>query len=146
MEKSEKCCSVHCTYVLRLALGGLLLVSGINKFNGGVSAFVDNMSSMMEGSLLPMGIVTAFLTIVPLIEVILGAMILLGLYTKHAAGIASYLFALFVIGLSSTGNPDMMQGITNNFIFLFAAIMLAKKATMTKLSLDHLICGGKCEM
>lgn len=145
-EKNGKCCAPHYTYVMRLALGGLLLVMGINKFSGGVSAFVDNMSAMLEGSILPLGLITAFLTIIPLIEVVLGAMILLGLYTNHAAGVAAYLFALFIIGLTSTGNPELMQAITNNFIYLYGATMLAKCGMVTRLSLDHMVCGGKCEM
>ena len=144
MEDKCKCPCVN--YVLRLALGGVLLVMGINKFGGGVTTFVDNTMAMFDGSILPGGIVKAFLTAVPLVEVVLGALILLGLWLRHAAVVTAFLFAFFAVGLTAAGNMDLMQGITNNFIHLFVALFLVKKSCPTPLSLDKVLnTGGKCD-
>lgn len=139
------CC--HSSYILRLALGGMLLVAGILKFKGGMGTFVDGTAAMFTDTILPMAIVKGFLTLVPLLEVVLGAMILLGLFTRYAANIAGYVFALFVIGLSASGKMEMGPAIAYNFIYIYAALKLAKKSKMASpLSLDKLLCGSKCDM
>lgn len=131
-------------YALRLAVGGLLLAAGIGKFAGGVGVFVEKSAGMFQGSLMPMGLATAFLSAVPLIEVVLGALILLGLFTKKASLLAGFLFALFVVGLAVTGNPDVYGMLANNFLFLFASLWLGKLPP-GKVSLDAALCKGSCD-
>ncbi|MBI5412352.1 DoxX family protein [Candidatus Peregrinibacteria bacterium] len=139
-------CVLRGTYLLRLALGGMLLFMSINKFSGGLSAFVDNMSAIFAGSILPMVLVKTFLTITPFVEGVLGALILLGLFTRIATWVAGLLFALYAVGITATGNQALSPEIAYNFVYLFGALFLAKKSMKhDKISLDHLLCGGKCE-
>lgn len=141
MQDDKKCCSSVTGYALRLALGGMLLLMGIAKFSGGVDAFVTGSMPMFEGSLIPLALAKAYLTLVPLLEVVLGALMLLGLFTQIAAFVAMFLFALFIVGLTATGKPELMGMLSNNFILLFASAFLGKKS-MGMLSLDYLV-GGK---
>ena len=55
------------------------------------------MAVTFEGTLLPMTLVHVFLNMIPYIEVILGAMTLLGFYTRWAllAGISFYVVLMF---------------------------------------------------
>ena len=102
---NEKTHSALVGYVLRLALGGFLLIMGISKFSGGVNEFVTNSMAVFEGTLMPLALAKAYLTLVPLLEVVVGGLLFLGLFTHVAAWIASFMFALFVVGLAATGKP-----------------------------------------
>ena len=135
---SEKCHHELSSYVLRLALGGLLLIVGIGKFSGGVEAFVSGAAPMFDGTLIPMTLAKGFLTLVPLLEVVVGGLLLLGLFTSVAAWVGAFVFALFIVGLATTGKPEMV----NNFILLFATVWLAKLPS-GRISLDHLVGMGK---
>lgn len=141
----------HCTMfaknlVLRIALGGMLLLYGVAKFKMGVSGFAAEMSSMFDATVIPVGLARAFLTVVPLLEVVLGALILLGLYTRYAALTAAFLFAFFIVGLTSTGNNELLVMNAANYIYIFAAFFLAHCPHSTW-SLDHVMCkGGKCKI
>jgi len=141
MQDDKKCCSPVTGYALRLALGGMLLLMGIAKFSGGVDAFVTGTMPMFTATLIPVALAKAYLTVVPLLEVVVGALMLLGLFTQIAAFVAMFMFALFIVGLTATGKPELMGMLTNNFILLFASVLLSKKSAGL-LSLDHLV-GGK---
>lgn len=133
--KDEKCCSAIGGYAFRIALGSLLLLTGVEKFTGGVGTFVEKTSGMFAETFLPMAFVTAFLTVVPLIEVVAGGLILLGLFSRVGAYAAALLFALFAAGLTASGNMEM---VTSNFIFMFASAWLAQMPAGS-LSVDYLI-------
>ena len=135
----EKCHAALAGYVLRLAIGGLLLIAGIGKFSGGVEAFVTSSVTMFDGTLVPMFLAKAYLSLIPLLEVVVGGLLILGLFTNIAAWVASFMFALFIVGLAAT-KSDMM---TNSFIFMFASLWLTKVKSGA-LSLDHWVCRGKC--
>lgn len=126
------------SYVLRLAVGGLLLIAGIAKFSGGVEAFVSSSTGMFEGTVIPVALAKIYLTVLPLLEVVMGGLLILGLFTSVAASVASFMFALFIVGLAATKS----DAITNSFIFMFASLWLTKMES-GKLSLDHLLGTGK---
>lgn len=137
MDNHKTCCqSAYTNYILRFALGGMLIFMAIGKLMMGVSTFVQNTSPLFEKSVIPTGLVTEFLFIVPWLELILGTLILLGLFTRFASILSGFLFALFAIGLVATGNTEMTGAIGDNFIYIFAALWL-KKTPIGKISLDH---------
>ena len=144
MEHKKECCKEAVSYALRVAVGGLLLLMGIAKFKMGVGVFVDSMTPIFDGTIMPMGVATGFLTVVPLFEVLAGGLIILGLFTRTASLAAAFYFSLLVAGLASTANPDMYVMMTNNFIYMFAAIWLANKGA-GRFSLDKVVCGDKCK-
>ena len=128
---------------LRLALGGMLLLYGIAKFKMGIATFAAESSVMFGETIIPVALAKGFLSATPVIEVVLGALILLGLYTRHAALLAAFLFAIFIVGLTSTGSSNFITMMSANFIYIFAAFILAHMHH-SKWSLDHLvICKGK---
>lgn len=132
--------------VLRLALGGMLLLYGVAKFKMGVGGFAEEMSGMFAETIIPVGFAKAFLMAVPLIEVVLGTLLLIGLYTRYAAELAALLFALLIVGLTATGNNDLILMMAANYIYIGAAFILASNPHISW-SLDHALCkGGKCDV
>lgn len=145
MISDNQCSTFFKNIVLRLALGGMLLLYGVAKFKMGVGSFAEEMSGMFAETIIPVGFAKAFLMTVPLIEVVLGTLLLIGLYTRYAAEFSALLFALFIIGLTSTGNNDLILMMSANYIYIYAAFILTCHSH-TKWSVDHLLCkGGKCK-
>lgn len=121
-------------YVLRLAVGGLLFLAGIAKFSGGVEAFVSSSAGTFEGTILPVALAKSYLTVLPLLEVVVGGLLLLGLFTSVAAIVGAFMFALFIVGLAATKSDAM----TNSFIFMFASLWLST-FNSGRISLDHVV-------
>lgn len=148
MASNDKCCYsvLNRSLILRFAIGSILLIAGIAKFQMGTDNFVGYMSSGFQSTFLPAMLVTAFAEALPYIEVALGALLLLGLYAKTAAKLSALLFAILIFGLSSQQNPDNTLLIAANFIYIFAAFKILC-ASPSVLSLDYLRCkDGKCDL
>lgn len=108
-------------------------MNGLNKFIVGTGLFVDNMSGMFAETWLPVGLVTAFLTLIPVVEVMTGAMMLIGIYTHFAAYAASFFFGMLIFGHVVAGDTSVVAGM---LIYIFAALLLGHMPH-TYLSLDY---------
>jgi uncharacterized membrane protein YphA (DoxX/SURF4 family) len=71
--------STHALLIARIGLGGLFLIAGVNKLNGGI----DGVAGMISGAGFPAPVAIAWL--VAIFEVVAGAAIILGKYFKEAA-------------------------------------------------------------
>ncbi|QQR84047.1 DoxX family protein [Candidatus Peregrinibacteria bacterium] len=125
--------------LLRIAIGGMLLLGGWAKFGMGTAVFVDGTTAMFANSVLPMVLVKGFLTALPLAEVVIGLMLLLGLFTRYAAMLAGLLFSLFVVGLVSTQDQNAGMMVMGNMIYLLATFKLMCVSCASKCSLDSLM-------
>jgi uncharacterized membrane protein YphA (DoxX/SURF4 family) len=85
----------HTQLLLRLVLGGLLLLAGVTKL-AGRRAFYE---AVADYDVLPGLLQRPFAALVPLVEVTLGALLLLGLGTRAAAALATPLFLSFGIAI-----------------------------------------------
>jgi len=85
----------HTQLLLRLVLGGLLLLAGATKL-ADRRAFYE---AVADYDLLPSRLQWPFAMLVPLAEVTLGALLLLGLGTRVAAALATPLFLSFAIAI-----------------------------------------------
>ena len=85
----------HAQLLLRLVLGGLLLLAGITKL-ADRTAF---RRAVVEYELLPTALERPFATILPLLETVLGTLLLLGLGTSVAAALATPLFLSFGVAI-----------------------------------------------
>jgi thiosulfate dehydrogenase [quinone] large subunit len=85
--------------VFRLSLGINILIHGITRIVGpGVAAFASKTMSEFAGSPLPLGLVQAFLTVLPFAEFILGALITVGLFTRWALTLGGLLITSLIFG------------------------------------------------
>jgi len=85
----------HVLLFLRLLLGGLLLIAGVTKLTDR-AAFYDAVS---DYDVLPSSLTRPFANVMPLAEVALGSLLLLGLFTVPSAALAVPLFAAFSIAI-----------------------------------------------
>ena len=84
--------------IARVALGLLLIVAGVLKAHDGVAATA---SSIAAYRILPAAVVGPIGVALPYVEILLGAMLAAGLFTRVAAYIASGQFAIFAAGVAS---------------------------------------------
>lgn len=96
----------HGLLVGRVLLGLLFLAAGVMKLQGGV----DGTAGMVEEAGLPMPMILAWIAIA--IEIIGGAMLVVGYKTMHAALVLAA-FTLIVTGIfhMSTTDPSLMKNL-----------------------------------
>lgn len=81
----------------RLAIGTVWLVAGYLKF----SDPAGTVRAVRAFQLLPAQIVPAFGHLLPVLEIVVGACLVLGLLTRWFAAISSLLLLAFIVGISS---------------------------------------------
>jgi uncharacterized membrane protein YphA (DoxX/SURF4 family) len=85
----------HVQLLLRLVLGGLLLLAGVSKLTDR-AAFREAVANY---DVLPLWLERPFAALVPLMETALGVLLLIGLGTRVAAALAAPLFLSFAIAI-----------------------------------------------
>ena len=83
--------------VARLVLGAVWLYAGAAKLLDPA----QSVAAVRAYELLPGSLVQPVGQLLPVIEVVVGAMLVVGLLTRGAAVISAILFALFIIGIAS---------------------------------------------
>lgn len=83
--------------VVRLALGGVWLYAGAAKLLDPA----QSVAAVRAYELLPGSLVQPVGQLLPVVEVVVGAMLVLGLLTRGAAVVSAVLFALFIAGIAS---------------------------------------------
>ncbi len=124
--------------ILRLALGGMILITGYLKLKTGTTAFVEAAMPGFANTFIPQGLIKGFLTIVPTLELVVGAMLVLGLFANVAARVAGLMFALYIVALTAQNTAEGGVYVIGLFIYLFAAFKLICH-NESPISLDYLI-------
>lgn len=83
--------------VVRLLLGGVMLVAGLLK----VAKPEVSARAVQAYQLLPFDLATYVGYGLPVLEVVLGALLVLGLFTRTSAAISGVLLVAFIIGITS---------------------------------------------
>ncbi len=121
--------------LLRLALGAVFLFYGISKFRTGVGTTVDMMTRQFDRTFLPSVLVKAFTGALPSIEVVLGLLLLLGLFTRAALVLAGLVLIVLTTGLAILGNAPT---VASNLLFLLVIWVLLSHAEENAFGLDGL--------
>jgi thiosulfate dehydrogenase (quinone) large subunit len=104
--------------VFRLTLGINILVHGAGRiFGPGAEAFATTTAVEFSKTALPAGLVHAFLVVVPFVELGLGVLTTLGLFTRWALALGGLLIMALVFGTAmrsdwNTVGVQMIYGIT----------------------------------
>jgi uncharacterized membrane protein YphA (DoxX/SURF4 family) len=116
----------------RLPIGTLFLGAGIMKIHGGVSAFV-NQSAASVPSFMPDYLGKTYLTLLPFVEVLIGALLILGLFTRSAAAIASLVLISIMIAVTGVlaGKGMYMPHFNAVYLGLTLLLMLNGGGTWT---------------
>ena len=110
--------------VFRLTLGINILVHGAGRiFGPGADAFASTTAVEFAKTPLPAGMVHAFLIVVPFAEIVLGALTMLGLFTRWTLTLGGLLIAALVFGTAmrsdwNTVGVQMIYAITYYFLLV----------------------------
>jgi uncharacterized membrane protein YphA (DoxX/SURF4 family) len=83
--------------VLRVAIGGIFIVAGASKV-GHAALFAAQIAGFR---LLPEALIAPLAVMLPYWEIVLGGLVIVGLFTRTAAWIAVLLLALFDLAIAS---------------------------------------------
>jgi thiosulfate dehydrogenase [quinone] large subunit len=86
------------TLLLRLALGMLFFFAAVNKFVGGYDNFTSYILSDFEDTWLPAFLLYPYAYALPFVELVLGAVLILGLATRWSFLIAGVLLISLAFG------------------------------------------------
>lgn len=89
---------------LRLTLGINMLMHGLTRIISGVGEFAEMTSAGFADSPMPLGLAKAFLIGLPFIELIIGAMMVVGLFTRYALIAGGFLITLLTFGSTAQQN------------------------------------------
>jgi thiosulfate dehydrogenase [quinone] large subunit len=110
--------------LLRVTLGVIFLFYGIGKFMGGIGNFAGGMNQRFSGKL-PSALVLPFAYALPFMEVLFGALILLGLFTSIALVLSGLLLLALTFGTVMLGDAPTvahnLQYALVNFVLLWLA-------------------------
>jgi len=87
----------YLSFVFRIGLGVIFMISGAGKLPE-LAAFVDQVE---EANVLPHVLSRAYGTALPYVEIVIGALLILGLLSRFAAGIGGLAAVSFIIGNST---------------------------------------------
>jgi len=118
--------------LLRVTLGVVFFFSGVGKFMGGLSAFVGGMNQHFSGKL-PAAMVMPFAYALPFAEVTLGALILVGLFSRLALSLSGLLLVALTFG---TVMLNDFPTVAHNTQYALVNFVLLWLADLNRYSLD----------
>ena len=121
--------------ILRITVGGVFLFYGVGKFVVGVTATAKWFQDGFAKTWLPGASVYAFSVALPFFEVAVGALLILGLFTRFAAAVAGVLIAALTIGLTIKGSS---QDVAMNMGYAVALFILLHQVEDNEFSIDRL--------
>lgn len=112
--------------LLRLTLGVNILMHGASRIASGLSAFVSGMEKQFAGTPLPASLVRVFGYALPWSELVLGAAILIGLWTRPALILGAMEIVVLTFGIGLTQNWSV-AGIQLTYAVVYAALLAFQK-------------------
>ena len=115
--------------LLRWALGMLFFFAGLGKFlsQGGASGAARWIVSEFDGTFLPTFLLAPYAFLLPYIEVVLGAVLILGLATRATLFLAGLLLISLAFGKVLLGDFDTVANNLNYVLIAAVAYWFASK-------------------
>jgi thiosulfate dehydrogenase [quinone] large subunit len=115
--------------LLRVGIGTLFLFAGLNKFmrDGGAVGVAESMIDRFADTVLPGFLVMPYVYALPYVEVTLGVILILGLFTRPALLFAGLLFLSLALGLLASGNNDTVAKVLNYLLITCVALWFASR-------------------
>ena len=128
------------TLLLRLFIGLMMLSAGLGKF-GNLADFQQYIHHDFDKTFLAGPLLDLFAYAQPYAEVILGALVLVGLLTRPILSLTA--LNLIVLFFGKWVVHDL-QTAANNFLYVLIAVYALRRSEDNRLSLDHLMCSCCC--
>ena len=120
--------------LLRFTVGILFLFSGLTKLMGGLTNFTSHTQQQFAGKL-PSILVTPFAFALPFAEVLIGALLVLGLFNMFALVLAGLLMAALTFGTVMEGD---FPTVAHNVMYALTVFVLIWLAEYNRYSFDRL--------
>ena len=122
--------------LLRLALGLNIFIHGLGRLGPNYQKFVDWTLGLFQGSPLPEFAVTAFAHSIPVLELVIGGLVLLGLFTFPALIAGTLVMIALMTGMCVLQKWEIV-GIQMNYILLYSILIFFLQNN--QISVDALI-------
>jgi thiosulfate dehydrogenase [quinone] large subunit len=131
------------TLLLRLSLGMLFFVAALGKFLApiGVTGVSQKLMEGFQGTWLPMFLVAPYTYALPYLEITVGSLLILGLFTRCAFMFSGLLLISLAFGMMVKQDPATVAHNLNYVLMVVAGIWFS--ARENPLSVDGLICRDK---
>ena len=104
MKRIDKCAQTsweifrnrYLSFVFRIALGVVFIISGAGK----LPELAEFVQEVEDAAVLPHALATVYGNALPLVEIVIGVLLILGLFTRFAAAIGGLLSISFMVGNS----------------------------------------------
>lgn len=128
----------------RLTLGLYMLLAGWTKTTGGLAKFADGPFMNMKPDWLPEAVARPYGYALPVLELLTGLLLMLGLFTRWAGGImALMLLSIFVAAVTENGITGGQKGGAFHYSLILATIAFVLAIVGPgRLGLDPLYFGG----
>lgn len=130
-------------FILRLSLGTLFFMAGLGKFlaPGGAQAVSEKLMESFSDTYLPSGLTWVYLLVLPYIEIALGAVLVVGLFTRECLILCGLLLLSLAFGKMVQGEHAV---VAQNVHYVFiAAIALWLSGRDNRYSLDYFVWSRK---
>ncbi len=125
--KNGKCCSdpkAAAVALARWCVGIIMLFAGISKYSMGVDEFASMITLMFEKTWLPKVLLVTYGYALPFAELILGVLLIIGLFRNSVLSATTLLFISLTFGqflLAMGGDEKASSGMFQNTVFTFLA-------------------------
>lgn len=121
--------------LLRLALGASLLGHGLVRLPK-LAGFSQGMVGAFQKSMLPAALVTPFTYALPILEFVIGLLLVAGLFTRLSLVAAGVLMLLLILGACLI---ESWEALPSQFIHVAFAAVLLNFLTSNTWALDNLL-------
>jgi len=123
--------------LLRATFGVVFLFYGIGKFMRGLGSFAAGTQQRFAGKL-PMALVVPFAYSLPIIEVLIGVLLVLGLFNSIALVLSGLLLIALTFGMVILGDTAT---VANNLLYVLINFVLLYLAEQNNYSVDRMRLG-----
>ena len=121
--------------LLRCTLGLVFLFYGVDKFVFGFLQYARSTQVQFGKTWMPPDGVYAFTAVLPFLEVTVGTLLILGLFTTFSAVLGGLLIVALTTGKTIQGNS---QTVSENFVFAIVIFLLLHFIDQNHVSVDAL--------
>jgi uncharacterized membrane protein YphA (DoxX/SURF4 family) len=121
--------------IARLPIGYIFTMAGIIKIKGGIGAFVTQSAGSIP-SYLPEALGRAYLYALPIVELLLGVLLILGWFTRTAAFFTALVLLSIMMAVSGWKEAQAPMPMPNSNAVLFAVALLLFFAGPGSFALD----------
>ncbi len=125
----------------RIALGAYMLLAGVGKVLGGVGNFYENSFKGLQPDFLPDLLARPYGYAIPFLEIAVGALLIVGLFTRWTAVVTTLMILSFTIALwMKVGFPQAgASGPFHPNVILMTLCLWVVVVGGGRMSLDHVL-------